>query len=142
MNLTIMTILVLFFSLNSMAEELLLEPKGAPVAAPAEKMSVPSETLMRLMEERQQDLDRREAAVRREEERLKLLRVDIEGLLKTQEKPSRRAAFAVKPTTITTFVLIRRVSTLSSSTRGVMIMSCPRGLARSLTLGRHICWQL
>ena len=99
MNLTIMTILVLFFSLNSMAEELLLEPKGAPVTAPVEKMSVPSETLMKLMEERQQDLDRREAAVRREEEHLKLLRMDIEGLLKTHEIPSKRAASAAKPTT-------------------------------------------
>jgi flagellar motility protein MotE (MotC chaperone) len=65
---------------------------------------VPSETLMKLMEERQQDLDRREAAVRREEERLKLLRSDIEGLLKKQAGPAKSAAVAPsggKPTTPT-----------------------------------------
>src|SRR5438128_11382639 len=98
MNLTMTAILVLLLSFNTLAEELPLELQ-APETAPVEKMSVPSETLMRLMEERQQDLDRREAAVRREEEHLKLLRMDIEGLLKTQEIPSKRAVSAAKPTT-------------------------------------------
>jgi len=98
MNLTMTAILVLLLSFNALAEELPLELQ-APETAPVKKMSMPSETLMKLMEERQQDLDRREATVRREEERLKLLRLDIEGLLKTQEKPSRRASSATKPTT-------------------------------------------
>lgn len=57
---------------------------------------------MKLMEQRQQDLDRREAAIRREEERMKLLRSDIEGLVKKQEKPAKPAATVAagaKPTT-------------------------------------------
>ena len=91
MNLTMTAILVLLLSFNTLAEELPLELQ-APETAPVKKMSVPSETLMKLMEERQQDLDRREAAVRREEERLKLLRADIEGLLKKQVGPTKSAA--------------------------------------------------
>jgi len=98
MNLTMTAILVLLLSFNTLAEELPLELQ-APETASVKKMSVPSETLMKLMEERQQDLDRREVAVRREEEHLKLLRMDIEGLLKTQEIPSKRAASAAKSTT-------------------------------------------
>jgi hypothetical protein len=75
MNLTIAVILVLLFSLHTLAEELPLELKGtASETDPVKTMSVPSETLMKLMEARQQDLDRREAVVRRDEERLKLLR--------------------------------------------------------------------
>ncbi|MEP6601196.1 MAG: hypothetical protein ABJB49_05230 [Nitrospirota bacterium] len=91
MNLTMTAILVLLLSFNTLAEELPLELQ-APETAAVKKMSVPSETLMKLMEERQQDLDRREAAVRREEERLKLLRSDIEGLLKKQAGPAKSAA--------------------------------------------------
>jgi flagellar motility protein MotE (MotC chaperone) len=101
MNLTMTAILVLLLSFNTMAEELPLELQ-APETAPVKKMSVPSETLMKLMEERQQDLDRREAAVRREEERLKLLRSDIEGLLKKQPGLGKAAAGSTpggKPTT-------------------------------------------
>src|SRR5438067_1900530 len=64
MNLTMTAILVLLLSFNTLAEELPLELQ-APETASVKKMSVPSETLMKLMEERQQDLDRREAAVRR-----------------------------------------------------------------------------
>ncbi|TLY20391.1 MAG: hypothetical protein E6K67_02420 [Nitrospirae bacterium] len=103
MNLTMTAILVLLLSFNTLAEELPLELQ-APETASVKKMSVPSETLMKLMEERQQDLDRREAAVRREEERLKLLRSDIEGLLKKQAGPAKSAAAspsAGKPTTST-----------------------------------------
>jgi flagellar motility protein MotE (MotC chaperone) len=104
MNLTMTAILVLLLSFNTLAEELPLELQ-APETAPVKKMSVPSETLMKLMEERQQDLDRREAAVRREEERLKLLRSDIEGLLKKQAGPVKSAAVspsAGKPTGVPT----------------------------------------
>ena len=104
MNLTITAILVLLLSFNTLAEELPLELQ-APETAPVKKMSVPSETLMKLMEERQQDLDRREAAVRREEERLKLLRSDIEGLLKKQAGPAKSAAVSPsggKPTGVPT----------------------------------------
>jgi flagellar motility protein MotE (MotC chaperone) len=103
MNLTMTAILVLLLSFNALAEELPLELQP-PETAPVKKMSVPSETLMKLMEERQQDLDRREAAVRREEERLKLLRLDIEGLLKKQAGPAKSAAVSAsggKPTTPT-----------------------------------------
>ena len=91
MNLTMTAILVLLLSFNTLAEELPLELQ-APETAPVKKMSVPSETLMKLMEERQQDLDRREAAVRRDEERLKLLRSDVEGLLRKQAGPAKSAA--------------------------------------------------
>ena len=101
MNLTIAVILVLLFSLPTLAEELPLELKGtASETDPVKTMSVPSETLMKLMEARQQDLDRREAVVRRDEERLKLLRTDIEGLFKKQEKPGKpgvAGATAAKP---------------------------------------------
>ena len=103
MNLTAMAILVLLLSFNALAEELPLELQP-PETAPVKKMSMPSETLMKLMEERQQDLDRREAAVRLEEERLKLLRSDIEGLLKKQAGPAKSAAVSSsggKPTTPT-----------------------------------------
>ena len=103
MNLTTTAILVLLLSFNALAEELPLELQP-PETAPVKKMSMPSETLMKLMEERQQDLDRREAAVRREEERLKLLRSDIEGLLKKQAAPAKAAAVPPsggKPTTPT-----------------------------------------
>jgi flagellar motility protein MotE (MotC chaperone) len=79
------------------------ELKGATEEpAQVKKLSVPSETLVKLLEERQHDLDRREAAVRRDEERLKLLRSDIQGLLKkqdTQSKPSGAPSVAGKPTT-------------------------------------------
>lgn len=104
MNLTMTAILVLLLSFNTLAEELPLELQ-APETTPVKKMSVPSETLMKLMEERQQDLDRREAAVRREEERLKLLRSDIEGLLKKQPAPGKSAAVSPsggKPTGVPT----------------------------------------
>ena len=103
MNLTITVILVMLLSFNALAEELPLELQ-APETAPVNKMSMPSETLMKLMEERQQDLDRREAVVRREEERLKLLRSDIEGLLKKQAGSGKAAALSPsggKPTTPT-----------------------------------------
>jgi flagellar motility protein MotE (MotC chaperone) len=97
MNLTIPAILVLLFSLNAMAEELPLELKGtSSETAPVKKMSTPSEALMKLLEERQRDLDRREAAVRRDEERLKLLRSDLEGLFGKPEK-SGKAAGAMAP---------------------------------------------
>ena len=93
MNLTITAILVLLLPLPIMAEELPLELQGMTLeTAPGNKQSAPSETLMKLMEQRQQELDRREAAVRREEERMKLLRADIEGLLKKPEKPAKPAA--------------------------------------------------
>ena len=92
MNLTIAAILVLLFSLNAMAEELPLELRGTEVEpAPVKKMSIPSEALMKLLEERQQDLDRREAAVRRDEERLKLLRSDLEGLFGKPDKSGKAA---------------------------------------------------
>jgi len=92
MTLTATAILVVLFSVSAMAEELPLELRGTGVElAPVKKMSIPSEALMKLLEERQQDLDRREAAVRREEERLKLLRLDFEGLLKKQAKPASQA---------------------------------------------------
>ncbi len=98
MNLTIAVILVLLFSLNTLAEELPLELMGtAPETDPVKTMSVPSETLMKLMEARQQDLDRREAVVRRDEERLKLLRLDAEQLFKKQEKPGKPGATVAKP---------------------------------------------
>jgi flagellar motility protein MotE (MotC chaperone) len=58
---------------------------------------MPSEALLKLLQERQLDLDRREAAVRRDEERLRLLRLDIEGLLKKHEKQANVSAPA-KPT--------------------------------------------
>jgi flagellar motility protein MotE (MotC chaperone) len=96
MNLTIAVILVLVFSLHTLAEELPLELKGtAPETDSVKTMSVPSETLMKLMEARQQDLDRRETVVRRDEERLKLLRLDIEELFKKQEKPAKSGAAGV-----------------------------------------------
>jgi flagellar motility protein MotE (MotC chaperone) len=86
-------ILVLLFSVPIMAEELPLELQGTkPETASDNKQNAPSETLMKLMEQRQQDLDRREAAIRREEERMKLLRSDIEGLVKQQEKPAKPGA--------------------------------------------------
>jgi flagellar motility protein MotE (MotC chaperone) len=53
------------------------------------KHAAPSEALLKLLEERQLDLDRREAAVRRDEERLRLLRLDIEELLKKHEKQAK-----------------------------------------------------
>jgi flagellar motility protein MotE (MotC chaperone) len=85
-----------------MAEELPLELQGTrPETASENKQNAPSETLMKLMEQRQQDLDRREAAIRREEERMKLLRSDIEGLIKNQEKsakPGATVATGAKPT--------------------------------------------
>ncbi len=93
MNLTIAVILVLLLSINTLAEELPLELKGTALESdPVKTISVPSETLMKLMEARQQDLDRREAIVRRDEERLKLLRLDVEGLFKKQEKPAQPVA--------------------------------------------------
>jgi flagellar motility protein MotE (MotC chaperone) len=96
-------ILVLLFSVPIMAEELPLELQGTrPETASDNKQNAPSETLMKLMEQRQQDLDRREAAIRREEERMKLLRSDIEGLVKKQEKPAQpgaTVAAGAKPTT-------------------------------------------
>jgi flagellar motility protein MotE (MotC chaperone) len=92
MNLTIPAILVLLFSLNVMAEELPLELKGTvPEMAPVKKVNTPSEALMKLLEERQQDLDRRETAVRRDEERLKLLRTDLEGMFGKPEKAGKAA---------------------------------------------------
>jgi flagellar motility protein MotE (MotC chaperone) len=105
MNLTIPAMLVLLLPLTVMAEELPLELQGTTLeTTPVNKQSVPSETLMKLMEQRQQDLDRREAAVRREEERMKLLRADIEGLLKKQEKPAKPAATVTSATKATTAV--------------------------------------
>src|SRR6185369_11445401 len=93
MNLTMTAILVLLLPLPVLAEELPLELQGTTLeTAPGNKQSAPSETLMKLMEQRQQDLDRREAAVRRDEERMKLLRADIEGLLKKQDKLAKPAA--------------------------------------------------
>ena len=93
MNLTMAVIVVLLFSLHALAEELPLELKGTVSEAdPVKTMSVPSEALMKLMEARQQDLDRREAVVRRDEERLKLLRSDVEALFKKQEKPGKPGA--------------------------------------------------
>jgi len=93
MNLTIPTVMILLVALNAMAEELPIELSGATAeTAPVKKPSVPSEALMKLMEQRQKDLDRREAVVHRDEERLKLLRIDIEGLLKNQEKGGRPGA--------------------------------------------------
>ena len=101
MNLTITAVLVLLVALNTMAEELPLELSGAaPETAPVKTPSAPSETLMKLMEQRQKDLDRREAIVQRDEDRLKLLRIDIEGLLKNQDKGGRTGApagLAAKP---------------------------------------------
>ena len=58
---------------------------GSEAAAPAKAPAL-SGDLVKLLEERQQDLDRREAAVRRDEDRLKILRQDIEGMLKKQSK--------------------------------------------------------
>ena len=98
MNLTIAVILVLLFSLNTLAEELPLELSGATAeTAPVKQPSVPSETLMELMEQRQKDLDRREAVLHRDEERLKLLRLDVEELFKTQEKSSKPVGRVAKP---------------------------------------------
>ena len=105
MNLTIPAILVLLLPLPVMAEELPLELQGTTLeTAAGNKQSTPSENLMRLMEQRQQDLDRREAAVRRDEERMKLLRTDIEGLLKKQEKPGKPAATVSSAAKATTAV--------------------------------------
>lgn len=58
---------------------------GAETGASA-KAPVLSGDLVKLLEERQQELDRREAAVRRDEDRLKILRQDIESMLKKQSK--------------------------------------------------------
>jgi flagellar motility protein MotE (MotC chaperone) len=58
---------------------------GSEAAAPAKAPAL-SGDLVKLLEERQQDLDRRETAVRRDEDRLKILRQDIEGMLKKQSK--------------------------------------------------------
>lgn len=58
-----------------------LEPT-APPKAPAL-----SGELVKRLEERQQELDRREEAIRRDEERLRVIRQDIEALLKKQPKP-------------------------------------------------------
>lgn len=62
---------------------------GPQTPNPPKNAAVPSEALLKLLEERQLDLDRREAAVRRDEERLRLLRVDIEELLKKHEKQAK-----------------------------------------------------
>ena len=79
------------------------ELKGASEEpSQVKKLSVPSDAVTRLLAERQQDLDRREAAVRREEERLKLLRSDIQGLLKKQEGQAKGGAPAGKATTAAT----------------------------------------
>lgn len=50
------------------------------------KLPPPPEDLAKLLEERQRELDRRETAVRKDEERVRLLRQSIEGLLKKQAK--------------------------------------------------------
>jgi flagellar motility protein MotE (MotC chaperone) len=83
------------------AENLPAELKGVSEEPASKKFSVPTEALVRLLEERQRELDRREAAVRREEERLKLLRSDLEGLLKKQIKQPRAGAPAAAQTTAT-----------------------------------------
>jgi flagellar motility protein MotE (MotC chaperone) len=69
---------------------------GSPPPSLAKNAAVPSDALVKLLEERQLDLDRREAAVRRDEERLRLLRVDIEELIKKHEKRAKADASLVK----------------------------------------------
>lgn len=80
------------------AEDLKAEPatpaaqeKGK--AAPA-KSPPPPEDLAKLLEERQRELDRREAAVRKDEERVRILRQDVETLLKKQAKQNAKAQAA------------------------------------------------
>ena len=87
MNLTMTAILVLLLSFNTLAEELPLELQ-APETASVKKMSVPSETLMKLMEERRVALDadpeRLEQVLARQAELKKLTRkyaADADGVL-------------------------------------------------------------
>jgi flagellar motility protein MotE (MotC chaperone) len=79
------------------------------------KLSVPSDAVTRQLAERQQDLDRREAAVRREEERLKLLRSDIQGLLKKQEGQVKGGAPAGKATTASAATAVPNIVLLSQA---------------------------
>jgi flagellar motility protein MotE (MotC chaperone) len=60
-------------------------PSGAETGA-SSKAPALSGDLVKLLEERQQELDRREAAIRRDEDRLKILHQDIESMLKKQNK--------------------------------------------------------
>ena len=55
-------------------------------SAASSKLPSPPEDLAKLLEERQRELDRRETAVRKDEERVRLLRQSIEALLKKQAK--------------------------------------------------------
>lgn len=55
-------------------------------AAASSRMPPPPEDLAKLLEERQRELDRREAAVRKDEERVRSLRQGLEALLKKQAK--------------------------------------------------------
>jgi flagellar motility protein MotE (MotC chaperone) len=83
------------------AEDLKAEP-ATPAAPPAQekgkaapaKSPPPPEDLAKLLEERQRELDRREAAVRKDEERVRILRQDVETLLKKQAKQNAKAQAA------------------------------------------------
>jgi flagellar motility protein MotE (MotC chaperone) len=55
-------------------------------AAVSLKLPPPPEDLAKLLEERKRELDRRETAVRKDEERVRILRQSIEALLKKQAK--------------------------------------------------------
>jgi len=55
-------------------------------SAASSKLPPPPEDLAKLLEERQRELGRRETAVRKDEERVRILRQSIETLLKKQAK--------------------------------------------------------
>lgn len=57
-----------------------------PEPVPAMKFPSPPAELGKLLQERQEELDRREAVIRKDEERLRVLRQDIGTMLKKQGK--------------------------------------------------------
>jgi flagellar motility protein MotE (MotC chaperone) len=95
-------VLALSCASSAGAEKAAEDGKAAPPApaAPAReaaappKPSAPPEELARLLEERQRELDRRETAVRKDEERVRILRQSIEALLKKQAKQNAKAQAA------------------------------------------------
>ncbi|HLG43891.1 MAG TPA: hypothetical protein VI337_02650 [Nitrospirales bacterium] len=79
-------VIALLFAGAAVAEEPALGNRSAsagPSANLETDLKVPSPTgqLAKQLEERQLELDRREAAIRRDEERLRILRENIEGLM-------------------------------------------------------------
>jgi flagellar motility protein MotE (MotC chaperone) len=100
--------IVLLFAGGAVAEEPALGNRSAsagPSANLETALKVPSPTgqLAKQLEERQLELDRREAAIRRDEERLRILRENIEGLMNRKQPPTGPAgqAAGTQPPTAT-----------------------------------------